>query len=1427
MSTSASYANAISVNPFTRGLIECVMPPTLAQQEIWLSVAQGDDASRAFNEAIEIVFDGEVEIDALQTALNRLNERHQSLRSVFSPSGERMLVLAHQQRSFNPCDLRSVSAEQLHKELDMFRQQSVAIPFDLTSGPLWHARIIRAPTQTHLLLAVHHIIADGWSLAVALDELSLLYREQVLQIKQAIPPAVNFSEYVRFCEEYRSSDEFNTTEKYWFRQFSGTIPTLDLPTDKPRPALRTYTGARIDIPVEPATLEKIRQAAASQGLTLFTWMLAAYYVLVYRINGQDDLIVGIPSAGQSAAGFDHLIGHCVNMLPIRQCLNEAMPFHEFARALSSDVLDAREHEHFTFSELFSQLNIPRDRSRVPLVAVTFNIDQESHGLDFGPCTANYHSIARHYENFEWFFNIGVRADRMVVECSYNEDLFTHTNMLHRVHEYIELLSFLAHKPDCTLANTPIWSEWDQALLDQVNNTCRPLPQTSTVIDLIELSAQANADKIALICNYEQYTHLQVQQQANQLANRLAELGITDRDIVALCVPRSAHMLISLLAIRKLGAAYLPLDADFPAERLNYIINDARAALLISDTDMSSIAADSTRVLLLEDWWLTSRQHPITAPVRDYRPEACSYVLYTSGSTGKPKGVQVSHRNELNFLLSMQREPGIQANDRLLAVTTISFDISLLELFLPLLAGATVVIAQRETTMDPAALATELHRHDITILQATPTAWRALLNSGWRGSRKLKALVGGEAMGGDMLEPLLSRTSQIWNLYGPTETTVWSTCIQLKHANTPIRIGRPIDNTSVHILDTQLRPVAIGCEGELYIGGAGVSLGYLHQAEQTAERFVNNPFVSGPDGKLYRTGDLCKLHGDGELEYISRLDTQIKLRGFRIELGEIELVLAAHPNVSQCVALVQTGSTQESRLIVYCQSIRQPLDRSELRHWARRQLPDYMLPQVIVVLDELPRTPNGKLDRARLPNQDETPPTILNNRAPRTSTEKLIAASWRELIGDVQPGVDNNFFNIGGYSLLAMRFIREMRIHFSTRVTLRALLGDTLEQIAAAVNPADTVRLETLSAPMSKAEIKPVQSTSNDVSIPTNKTEHGRATDPANQQIQVAVSNLQARATGLLELYGSATIPGAAKKTLTRPFAPPGLLKARYLPSRRGRILTCLHSPGAGSGLNYGVLVCPPIGHEYMRTQRALRQVAVDLSRQGYHVMRFDYYGIGDSEGRDHDASLDDWRQDIQTAWGELATVVDKDRMSMLGFRMGASLAATSVSLSCKKLVLLDPIINGKDWLNNLIRMHEMMLRDLDRFRWRRKDARLTRQIELLGFNYAAALQNEIAGIDLTQCEIQPHESLHILRSIGELNAFPETSTFDSGQITFHKKTDSTDQYELALKAHTSATMGKLDEDYCWSDLKHIETTLLPYRMQKIINKHLLLRENDA
>ena len=1232
---------------------------------------------------------------------------------------------------------------------------------------------------------------------------------------------------MRYCEKYRSSDEFYTTGNYWSRQFSGAIPTLDLPTDKPRPALRTYTGTRIDVPVETATLEEIRQAAASQGLTLFTWMLAAYYVLLYRINGQDDLVVGIPSAGQSAAGFDHLIGHCVNMLPLRQHLNEAIPFHDFARALSSDVLDAREHEQFTFSELLGQLNIPRDRSRVPLVAVTFNIDQESHGLDFGPCTANYQSIARQYENFEWFFNIGVRPDRMVVECSYNEDLFTHANMLHRVHEYIELLSFLAHLPDCTLTNIPIWSGMDQVLLDRLNNTFRPLPETSVVIDLIELSAQANADKIALICGDEQYTHLQVQQQANQLANRLAELGITDNDIVALCVPRSAHMLISLLAIRKLGATYLPLDADFPAERLNYIINDARAALLIGDTDMTSIAPDSTRVLLLEDWWQASTQHPITAPVREYRPEACSYVLYTSGSTGKPKGVQVSHRNELNFLLSMQREPGIQADDRLLAVTTISFDISLLELFLPLLAGATVVIAQRETTMDPAALAEELHRHDITILQATPTAWRALLNSGWRGSRKLKALVGGEAMGGDMLAPLLSRTAQVWNLYGPTETTVWSTCIQLKHANTPIRIGRPIDNTSIHILDTQRRPVAIGCEGELYIGGAGVSLGYLHQAEQTAERFVNNPFASRPAGKLYCTGDLCKLHGNGELEYVSRLDNQIKLRGFRIELGEIELVLAAHPNVSQCVALVQTGSTQENRLIAYCQSIRQPLDSSELRHWARRQLPDYMLPQVIVVLDRLPRTPNGKIDRARLPNQDETPPTIRNNRAPRTSTEKLIAASWRELIGDVQPGVENNFFDIGGYSLLAMRFIREMRNHFSTRVTLRALLGDTLEQIAAAVNPADTVQLEPLPAPMSRAQFKPAQSTSNDASIPANNPEPGRATDPANQHIQVAASDLQVGATGLLQRSGSATIPGAANKTLTRQFAPPGLLKARYLPSKRGRILTYLHSPGAGSGLNYGVLVCPPIGHEYMRTHRALRQVAVDLAGQGYHVMRFDYYGTGDSEGRDHDASLDDWRQDIQTAWSELGKVVDKDRMSMLGFRMGASLAATSVSMSCKKLVLLDPIINGKDWLNKLNRMHEMMLRDLDRFRWRRKDARLTRRIELLGFNYAAALQNEIAGIDLAQCEIQPHESLHILRSTGELDVLTEPATFGTNQNTFHKKTNSTDQDEPALKARTSATMDKLEEAYCWSDLKHIETSLLPYRMQKIINKHLLLTENHA
>jgi amino acid adenylation domain-containing protein len=550
------------------------------------------------------------------------------------------------------------------------------------------------------------------------------------------------------------------------------------------------------------------------------------------------------------------------------------------------------------------------------------------------------------------------------------------------------------------------------------------------------------------------SYAQLLARCNRLAHALRERGIGRGALVGLCVQRSADMVAAQLAVLTAGAAYVPLDPAYPADRLAYMAQDARLALLITESSLvPALSWPRDRSLLLDSDRALIDAHPASTPApdaeRDARPEDPAYVIYTSGSTGKPKGVAVPHRAVVNFLLSMAREPGLTAQDRLVAVTTLSFDIAVLELLLPLTVGAQVVLASREQAQDGRALRQLLENSDATVMQATPTTWRMLIDAGWQGGPTFKALIGGEALPPDLAAQLLQRTGQLWNMYGPTETTVWSTCWRVENPERGISIGRPIDNTSVTILDEQRRPCPIGVAGEICIGGDGVALGYLHRPELTAERFIADP--AQPGSRLYRTGDRGRWRHDGLLEHMGRLDFQVKVRGYRIELGEIEANLASHPQVAHAVVIVREDSPGDARLVAYYAPRDDAvIEARTLREHMRAALPEYMVPQHFVSLPSIPLLPNGKIDRKSLPApsvslSQETRPA---DARPLDQKEQAVAAIWARLLGVSAIERSDNFFDLGGHSLLALQAVSEIRRSLGVEVHLRRLIFETLGQIAA-------------------------------------------------------------------------------------------------------------------------------------------------------------------------------------------------------------------------------------------------------------------------------------------------------------------------------------------------------------------------------------------
>ena len=1019
------------------------VPLTEAQMEIWLSAQLGDHASCAFNESFTLSMRGDLDVQALRDSLRDLLNRHEALRATIVPERNSLRISGAKQFSLSVEDVSDASPS---AALERAKQEEASQPFDLINGPVIRLRLFRLESQLHgLIVTSHHIICDGWSTNVLLDELSTLYAARRKGTDAALPPALQFSEYAR---QYSPTAADAEVGFYWLKRFEQIPPVLELPTDRPRPAVKSFKGATYRTRIDAATYKQIKHAGAKQGCTLFGTLLTGFALLLHRLTAQSDIVIGIPTAGQSLLDNGNLVGHCVNFLPVRVRLNDGQSVSELLQQVKRTVLDAYDHQSYTYGTLVRSLKLRRDPSRLPLVEVQFNLEKVGANLNFPGLQVEVDPNSKAAVNFDLFVNVVESDQGLLIDCDYNTELFDRETVARWLSHFETLLKGLAVDCHQQVDHVPLLSEPElRHILQDWNSTDHEYPRHKCVHELFEEQVARTPDSVAVTSEGRSLTYAQLDKRANQLARHLIRIGVTPGSLVGIAVDRSLDLLVGLLGIWKAGATYLPLDATYPPDRIAFIMEETSLATLVTHSKLvPNLPIFDTRLICLDRDFMLVEREAETSPGIRLDSGSVAYTIYTSGSTGRPKGVEVTHRSVVNLLCSMRQTPGLTDNDRLVAVTTLSFDIAVLELFLPLLTGAQVILASRETAQDPRLLIELLDESKATVMQATPATWRLLLEVGWTGSPGLRMFCGGEALPRKLANELIG-LGELWNMYGPTETTVWSATVRVSPGDGPVTIGPPIHNTIFHVLDAKLQPMPIGVPGELHIGGDGVAKGYFRNPSLTAERFIPNPISRQPGDRLYKTGDLVRYRPDGQLEFLGRLDNQVKVRGFRIELGEIESVLARYPDIRECVVAAQRDDLGGSRLVAYCvpQASRQ-CSSEDLRHWVATSLPEYMIPAVFVFIPALPHTPNGKVDRTALVRLDALSLPEQNLFiAPRTPAETKLAAVCAEVLHLDRVSVHDSLFDLGADS-----------IHLFQIIARAALVGITL-------TPQQILRLRTVAA----------------------------------------------------------------------------------------------------------------------------------------------------------------------------------------------------------------------------------------------------------------------------------------------------------------------------------------------------------------------------
>lgn len=1039
------------------------IPLSFAQQRLWI-LHQLDPANPSYNMPEAVRFVGSLDTTTLERSLNEIVRRHEVLRTTFrtTEDGPVQIIAPVQKLSLSELDLSSLPAAEREVEAERLTAAEAMQPFDLANGPVLRVTLLRlAPEDQIILFTMHHIASDVWSMGVLVRELMALYGAFSEGRPSPLPELpIQYADYAIWQREWSQQPEFAKQLEYWKRQLASAPAALDLPTDRPRPAVLSFRGSVQRFVLTPELSASLISLSRQENCTLFMTLLAAFKTLLLRYTAQTDIVVGTPMAGRNRGEIENLIGFFVNTLVLRTSLAGNPGFRELLARVREVALGAAAHQDLPFEKLVEELQPERDLSRTPLFQVMFalqNIRTETLALQDLQVSAAGATPA--IAKFDLTLFMSETNGEIAGTFEYNTDLFDHSTIGRMIQHFQQLLEAIAANPDQRVSDLRLLTSAEQhELLVTFNDTAQEFPRELCVHQLIEQQATKTPAAVAVSFRNERLTYQELNSRANQLAHRLRDLGVGPETLVAILMKNSLEMVVALLGVLKAGGAYVPLDPSHPRDRLSAVLAEANVSVVLTLAHFRDTLARDVEIatICLDRDVIDAKVENLTCTTQ---PDNLAYVIYTSGSTGKPKGAMIPHRGLVNYLNWCARYYSVAEGQGAPVHSPLGFDLTVTSLFAPLLAGRTIELLPEENVVEGLGQLLRANR-DFSLVKITPAHLELLrhyfADGTAPGTRAF--IIGGEALFNEQISFWQQHAPNVRliNEYGPTETVV-GCCIYESPAEPnnsgAVSIGRPIANAQLYLLDHELQPVPTGVTGELYIGGAGLARGYLKQPAITAEKFLPHPFATEPGQRLYRTGDLARFLPDGNLEYLGRVDNQVKIRGFRIELGEIESVLAQYPAVQETVVTVREDVPGDKRLVAYVTlATDQSTAITELRLYLKDKLPSYMVPSAVVVLDALPLTTNGKIDHQALPAPDDTRTRLQNNFiAPRNLLELKLAEMWEEILNVRPIGLTDNFFDAGGHSILGLRLMARIQKEFDLDLPLATLFeGGTVEHLAAII-----------------------------------------------------------------------------------------------------------------------------------------------------------------------------------------------------------------------------------------------------------------------------------------------------------------------------------------------------------------------------------------
>ncbi|HLM55240.1 MAG TPA: amino acid adenylation domain-containing protein [Pyrinomonadaceae bacterium] len=1054
------------------------LPLSFAQQRLWF-IHKLEPSGSAYNMPVAVRLVGRLNVAALERTLGEIVSRHESLRTSFGMSdGQPVQIIAPPAELCLPVsDLSHLPEGGRMAEARSRASEDARRPFDLERGPLYRLNLLRLGDEDHVLLfTMHHIVSDGWSMGVLVREVAELY--SAFAEGEPSPLAelpIQYADFAHWQRTHLAGEVLETHWQYWKRQLGGTLPVLELPTDRPRPAVQSFRGASLTLDLPAALAERLNALARREGATLFMLLLAAFKATLHRYTGQEDIVVGSPIANRNRIETEGLIGFFVNTLALRTDLSGSPSLRELLRRVRTVALEAYAHQDMPFEQLVEQLQPDRSMNRHPLFQVMFQLGNAPMGDASLPgLTLQAVETERTTTQFDLSIDIAEGEDGLLAVAEYSTDLFDAPTVGRMLGHFRNVLERVAEDPEESIARVPLLSDAERGqLVAGWAGAGGQRPAERCLHELFEAQAAREPEAAAVVAGGERLTYAALNNRANQLARHLRSRGVGPETRVGVLSERSPEMVVALLAVLKAGGAYVPLDPSYPRQRLAFILKDAGASALITRARLKELIpereAEGLHVVCLDADGEAIAGQSTSDLAAAALPENLAYVVYTSGSTGRPKGVAVSHASLVSHQAAVRDAYGLSPDDRVLQFASLGFDVAAEEIFPTLLCGATLVLRDDEAPGVGEGLLRQLREHRVSVLNLPASAWHE-----WAGelSRDGAALpgclrllvVGSERVLSESLAgwgEMAGAGTRLMNAYGTTETTITATLYQpaagmeAAHAGPALPIGRPIANTRAYILDPLMQPVPVGVVGELYVGGRGLARGYLDRAGLTAETFIPHPFADEPGARLYKTGDLARYLTDGNIEFVGRADHQVKVRGYRIELGEVEAALNEQRGVREAVVMARPDVDGQSRLVAYVVAGRnQEVTKRELRERLRERLPEFMVPPVFVMLDELPLAPGGKVDRRALPAPDDAPDDAEESVAPRSEVERAIAAVWREVLRRERVGVNDNFFDLGGHSLLLVQVHNRLRKAFDAEITMLDLFKyPTISALAGYIAPA--------------------------------------------------------------------------------------------------------------------------------------------------------------------------------------------------------------------------------------------------------------------------------------------------------------------------------------------------------------------------------------